>query len=256
MKKLPLLKSLRESLNFIGQRLIFGLLVLTFISYASFVGLDMARGISFQTAASQGVRKTIDYAFDAIQGDFGETSSGSVSLLPKSVSEVVPTVLVRSLGLLGISIVVAAVLGVILGVLIAGKRSGVTLLALLGSIMGVSIPSFFAALLLQIGVIKLTQFYGKALLPVGGFGWDKHLILPTIVLAARPLAQITRVTFVTVEEILSQDYVRTAYSKGLTSLRVVVIHIIRNAAVPVLTTIGLSLRFALSSLPIVEYFFG
>lgn len=255
-EKLPSLKSLRESLNFIGQRLIFGLLVLTFISYASFVGLDMARGISFQTAASQGVKKTIDYAVDAFQGDFGETSSGSVSLLPKPVIEVVPTVLVRSLGLLGISIAVAAVLGVILGVLIAGKRSGVTLLALLGSIMGVSIPSFFAALLLQIGVIKLTQFYGKALLPVGGFGWDKHLILPTIVLAARPLAQITRVTFVTVEEILSQDYVRTAYSKGLTSLRVVVIHIIRNVAVPVLTTIGLSLRFALSSLPIVEYFFG
>ena len=75
-EKLPSLKSLRESLNFIGQRLIFGLLVLTFISYASFVGLDMARGESFQTAASQGVKKTIDYAIDAFQGDFGETSSG------------------------------------------------------------------------------------------------------------------------------------------------------------------------------------
>jgi peptide/nickel transport system permease protein len=105
-------------------------------------------------------------------------------------------------------------------------------------------------------VIKITQVYGKTLLPVGGFGWDKHIILPLLVLAARPLAQITRVTYVTVEEILKQDYVRTAYSKGLRSLYVTAVHIIRNAAVPVLTTIGLSLRFALSSLPIVEFFFG
>ena len=77
-----------------------------------------------------------------------------------------------------------------------------------------------------------------------------------LVLAARPLAQITRVTYVTVEGILAQDYVRTAHSKGLRSSQITLVHILRNAAVPILTTIGLSLRFALSSLPIVEYFFG
>jgi peptide/nickel transport system permease protein len=111
-------------------------------------------------------------------------------------------------------------------------------------------------LLLQIGTIKITQATGKTFLPIGGVGWDEHIILPMLVLAARPLAQITRVTYVTVEEVLKQDYVRTAYSKGLRSAYVTTVHIIRNAALPVLTTIGLSLRFALSSLPIVEYFFG
>ena len=252
----PFLRRLRQPIIFIGQRLLFGLLVLSFITYASFLGLDMARGKPFQKAASDSAVKTINYAGDVLQGDLGETSSGSVSLLPKPVTEVVPTVLVRSLGLLGAALIFSTVFGVLLGVLIAGKRSGVTLLALLGSITGVSIPSFFAALLLQLGVIKITQIYGKTILPVGGFGWDIHLLLPMLVLAARPLAQITRVSYVTVEEIIGSDFVRTAFSKGLGSFYVMFAHIIRNAAVPILTTIGLSLRFALSSLPIVEFFFG
>ena len=250
------MRRLSQPISFLIPRLVFGLLVLAFITYASFLGLDMARGVPFEQAAADGVIKTLDYAADALRGDLGDTSSGSVSLLSKPVVEVVPDVLTRSMGLLGVSLLVSAVFGVLLGVLIAGKRSGITLAALLASIAGVSVPSFFAALLLQIGVIKLTQITGKSLLPVGGFGWDKHLILPVLVLAARPLAQITRVTYITVEDILKQDYVRTAYSKGLRSLYVTAVHIIRNAAVPVLTTIGISLRFALSSLPIVEYFFG
>ncbi len=253
---IPFLRHLRQPISFLLPRLAFGLLVLAFITYASFLGLDMARGVPFKEASADGVIKTLDYASDVLRGDFGETSSGSVSLLPKPVEEVVPDVLTRSLGLLGLSLVVSAVVGVLLGVFIAGKRSGFTLAALLVSIAGVSIPSFFAALLLQVGTIKLTQISGKTFLPVGGFGWDKHIILPLLVLAARPLAQITRVTYVTVEEILKQDYVRTAYSKGLRSFYVTAVHIIRNAAVPVMTTIGLSLRFALSSLPIEELFFG
>lgn len=252
----PFLRRFTQSVSFLIPRLVFGLLVLAFITYASFLGLDMARGVPFEQAAADSVIKTLDYASDALQGDLGETSSGSISLLSKPVVEVVPDVLTRSMGLLGVSLLVSAVFGVILGVLIAGRRSGITLAALMASIAGVSVPSFFAALLLQMGAIKLTQFAGKSLLPVGGFGWDKHLILPVLVLAARPLAQITRVTYVTVEDILKQDYVRTAYSKGLRSLYVTAVHVVRNAAIPVLTTIGLSLRFALSSLPIVEYFFG
>ena len=247
---------IRQPLIFFGQRLIFGLLVLGFISYASFLGLDMARGEPFQEAAVQSARKTLDYAGDVIQGEFGQTSSGSVSLRSKPVEEVVPAVLGRSLGLLGVSLAFAAVVGVLLGIFIAGKRSGITLGAIIFSIAGVSVPSFFAALLLQLGVIQLTKITGRTLLPAGGFGWDNHLVLPALVLAARPLAQISRVTFVTVEDILSQDYIRTAYSKGLRGIYVTAVHLLRNAAVPVLTTIGLSLRFALSSLPIVEFYFG
>ncbi|MCK4899932.1 MAG: ABC transporter permease subunit, partial [Anaerolineales bacterium] len=67
---------------------------------------------------------------------------------------------------------------------------------------------------------------------------------------------ITRVSFISLSDVLEQDYVRTAYGKGLVSRMVMNHHVIRNAAVPVLTTLGVSLRFSVSSLPVVELFFG
>ncbi|MEZ4559556.1 MAG: ABC transporter permease [Caldilineaceae bacterium] len=136
-----------------------------------------------------------------------------------------------------------------------GITAGADLLLLL-SIVGVSAPSFFVALLLQRAAIHWTQFTGKSLLPVGGFGWDAHIWLPALVLAARPLAQITRMTFISVSEVLAQDYIRTARGKGLQDSVTLVRHVLRNAAPPILTTAGVSLRFALSSLPVVELFFG
>lgn len=240
----------------LAQRLLFGLLILGVIIFLGFVGLDMARGVSPESAITDGLRKSAVYASNALQGDFGETTAGGFSLLPMPVMELIPDIIIRSLGLLAVSLSFAAVVGVLLGLLAAGKRSGWSLLTLMLSIIGVSVPSFFAAMFLQIGVMKISQARGEVFLPVGGFGWDKHIILPALVLAARPLAQITRMTFVTVEEILSQDFVRTAYSKGLRRRTVTIVHVIRNAAIPILTAIGVSLRFSLSSLPVVEFFFG
>ena len=254
--KSPVSSKYSAIFKFSTQRLIFGIFVIGFIIFSSFLGLDMAQGSPLQDSVAQSVRKSINYIVNIAQGDLGKTSAGSVSLLPVPVIEVVPGVLVRSLGLLAVSLSIASIAGVMLGFWIAGRRSGWSLVAIMGSIIGVSIPSFFAALLLQLGMIKLTQATRKIWLPVGGFGWNKHLILPALVLAARPFAQITRITFITVKEILSKDYIRTAFGKGLRSSRVMLVHIIRNAAIPILTTIGLSLRFALSSLPVVEYFFG
>lgn len=252
-KTLQFVKSLFLSL---GQRLFFGVLVLLFIILLSFIGLDMARGVPLETAASDGLRKSVNYIGNALQGDFGETTAGGFSLLPTAVIELAPDIILRSFGLLATSLLIASFFGVLLGLWAAGKRSGWSLLTLLLSIIGVSIPSFFAAMLLQFGVTKISQMTGEIFLPVGGFGWDKHIILPALVLAARPLAQITRVTFVTLEGIFAQDYVRTAHSKGLRQRIVISIHVFRNAAISILTTIGLSLRFSLSSLPVVEFFFG
>ena len=240
----------------LGKRLLFGVITLAFILFLSFLGLDMARGVPFGDAATEGLRKSVTYLGNAIRGEFGETAAGGYSLLPVPVIELAPDIITHSFGLLAVSIFLSAFVGVILGLWSAGKRSGWSLLTLMLSIIGISIPSFFAAMLLQIGVVKIAQATGEIFLPVGGFGWDKHLILPALVLAARPLAQISRVTFITVEEILLQDYVRTAHSKGLRKRVITANHVFRNAAIPILTTIGLSLRFSLSSLPVVEFFFG
>ncbi|HSO28095.1 MAG TPA: ABC transporter permease subunit, partial [Anaerolineales bacterium] len=249
--------SIRSLVLVFLKRLLFGLFVLVALIYLTHFGLDMARGLPFWQAAGEAVGKTGAYVLRVARGDFGMTQAGSINLLASPVSEIVPERFVRSLGLLAVSLSLAAVTGVVLGIYAAWNRGrSWPALALLLSIIGVSIPSFFAALLLQMAVIRLTRLTGTSWLPVGGFGWDAHILLPALVLAARPLAQITRVTTVSLSETLRQDYVRTAYSKGLTDRMVLARHILRNIAVPVLTTIGLSLSFALSSLPVVEYFFG
>jgi ABC-type dipeptide/oligopeptide/nickel transport system permease component len=241
----------------IGQRLASGILVLLAIMYLTYFGLDMARGTPSQQAIIQAGQQTITYLGRLSHGDFGETLAGSTTFRPVPVMEVVPVAVGRSLGLLAAAMLIAISVGIVLGVWASrGRHSKWSLVTLLASIIGVSAPSFFAALLLQMAVIKLTRITGRTWLPVGGYGWDAHLLLPALVLAARPLAQIARVTFVTLNEVFTQDYVRTAYSKGLTDRLVMISHVIRNAAVPVLTTIGISLRFSLSSLPLVEYFFS
>ncbi len=246
-----------NALAFLGQRLGFGALVLLSIIYLSRLGLDMARGAALAPALVQAGGKTVAYLLRLFQGDLGMTAAGVITGLPAPVADVVPGLLLKSFGLLAVSLLLAAVVGVTLGVLAAGRRrSGWSLTIIIASIIGVSIPSFFAAFLLQLLLIQWTRRYGSPLLPMGGFGWDKHLILPALVLAARPVAQITRVTFISVSEVFEQDFVRAARGKGLHNLTVLFRHVMRNAAIPILTTIGLSLRFSLSSLPVVEFFFG
>ena len=240
-----------------AQRLAFGALVLVTITYLSHLGLSMAQGAAFQPALARAASKTLAYLGRLARGDLGLSAAGSVTLRPIPVAEVVPAALSRSLGLLAAALLIATLAGVTLGTWAARRRhSSWSLVTLLASVAGVSVPSFFAALLLQLAAIRWTRTFGRPLLPVGGFGWDKHIILPALVLAARPIAQIARVTFVSLSEALDQDFVRTAHSKGLRPRQVMNRHVIRNAAIPILTTVGTSLRFSLSSLPVVEFFFG
>ncbi|MFN2229921.1 MAG: ABC transporter permease subunit [Anaerolineae bacterium] len=240
-----------------GQRLLFGALVLFAIAYLSLFGLDMAKGATLNAALGRAARRLMVYLAQVGHGDLGMSIAGSATYAAVPVAQVLPGLLVKSLGLLAVSLVVATVVGTVLGFWAARRRHTMwALLTILVSIVGVSLPSFFVALLLQLGAIRWTRAFGYALLPVGGFGWDKRIILPALVLAARPIAQIARVTSVALGEVLGQDYVRTAHSKGLSERLVIARHVIRNAAIPILTTIGLSLRFSLSSLPVVELFFN
>jgi peptide/nickel transport system permease protein len=240
-----------------GQRLLFGALVLLAIAYLSFFGLDMAKGATLNVALGRAARRVAVYVAQVARGDLGLSIAGSATYAAVPVAQVLPGLLAKSLGLLAVSLAVATVVGTALGFWAARQRHTTwAMLTMLTSIVGVSLPSFFAALLLQLGAIRWTRAFGYALLPVGGFGWDKRIILPALVLAARPIAQIARVTSVTLGEVLGQDYVRTAHSKGLSERLVVTRHVIRNAAIPILTTVGLSLRFSLSSLPVVELFFS
>lgn len=243
---------------FIGKRLAFGLLVLAVIVFVSFLGLEMARGADLSQAFPYAVKSSLAYFDNLLHGNLGYTRAGSLTRLPVPVSGVLANVVPKSLGLLAVSLLMATAVGVLLGYLAGRRRHGNgSLVFILLSIVGVSIPSFFAALLLQLLMVRLARESGSLPpLPVGGFGWDRHIVLPAVVLAARPVAQIARITFVTLGTLLGQDYIRTATGKGLLPRQIWSGHIWRNALIPILTTIGISLRFSLSSLPVVEYFFG
>jgi len=243
-------------LAFLGPRILFGALVLLFIIWLSYLGLNMAGGMPVEEAALNAFPDTLAYVQRLFHGSLGETGIAGGSLISVPVGEVISVLLPRSLGLVGLSVLLATIVGLLLGMRAASRGAKRSLGILIATIIGISIPSFFAAFLLQWLVITLTQKTGRPLLPVGGFGWDTHLILPVLVLAARPLAQITRISFVSISEVNDQDYIRTARSKGLKPYQISLGHVMRNAAIPILTTVGISVRFALTILPIVESFFG
>jgi ABC-type dipeptide/oligopeptide/nickel transport system permease subunit len=162
----------------------------------------------------------------------------------------------RSAGLLLAALAFATLLGVPLGLAMArsrGRASSTGMLLL--SVLAISTPTFFLAMLLWIANIQVHRQFNIPALPPTGFGWDAHLILPMLVLAARPLAQIAQVTYVTLSDVLGQDFMRTANAKGLSARLTLIRHAIPNIRNPVLTTLSTSLRYALASLVVVEFFF-
>jgi ABC-type dipeptide/oligopeptide/nickel transport system permease component len=133
------------------------------------------------------------------------------------------------------ALVLAAVLGVGAGVVSAVWPSSVfDTLARLGSLFGLSLPVFWTGL-----VLIVIFAWWLPWLPVGGTGSPSHLVLPAVALALPSIAMIARMTRSSVLEVLREDYVRTARAKGVHERWVVTKHALRNAAIPVLTLLGL-----------------
>jgi len=247
-----------ERFLFIASRLLWALFILFVIAFVAFVGLEMARGTEPAEALVSGWQNMVQWLQGVLHGDLGVSYSASAGARPVPVAKVLPQIVIRSLVLLTVALLIALLIGLPLGYLAARHRhSPLSTFTLLLSILGASLPSFFVAMLLQMAVITWVRRSGApAPLPVGGFGFDAHIILPALVLAMRPIAQLTRMTFLSLDDVLDQDFIRTAWAKGLRDRSIWLRHIARNAAVPIITTLAVSLRFALSSLPVVELYFG
>jgi peptide/nickel transport system permease protein len=251
--------------RFILRRLGFIIGVSLGIIFFAFFGIRLAGNSTARVpnynplpAARYAATATIQYVQGLPRGDLGSTVRRSGRSAQRvAVSQVLGEVYPKSLGLLVLALVLAAGVGVPVGAFAALRRrtplsTGVMTLTL----VGVSLPSFTAAALLQVGEIYWFRAFGFRLVPVGGFGWDAHLVIPTVVLAARPLAQLARISYMAFAEVLEQDYMRTALAKGLFRRAITLGHAYPNAAVPILTGLGVSLRYSLASLPVVEYFLG
>jgi peptide/nickel transport system permease protein len=230
-----------------GQRVIYAfLLILSLVLFISLAAeLDRRGGIqSFSRAVPEALTSSFDF-FNALFG-------GEVELAVDWKEA-----LSRSLGLLTTSLAIGISSGLILGAFAALHRhSRLSSIIISLSVIGVSTPSYVVAMFLIWMVVWIFQRTGVRILPVFGFGWDERLIMPAIVLAARPMANMVRLSFSTLTDVFEADYVRTAHSKGLPPLAVFLHHVLKNAGIPLLTTAAVSLRFSLSTLLIIEYIFN
>lgn len=248
--------------RFVGRRLLSVATVYVLIVFATHLGLRMSRNSEVAQPnydlrehglyAWQATRSTLR---DVLRGEFG-TVRTERGLIP--VADYVVEAYANSMGMLAIAVLGASALGLLIGVIAAVANRRVVSLSLLAvTVLGVSTPSFFAGVLLQIGELYYLRASGRRLVSIAGFGWDlEHMLLPLLVLAARPLAYVTRAAYVSMEHVLAEDYMRTAFAKGLPVPGAVLRHALRNVAVPALTAIGVSVRFSLSSLPVVEFLFA
>ena len=252
--------------RFVLRRLLIGLLILVGIAWGAF----WLQGVAWTTLNKQSAplgemliesgRHTLQLARAVVTDDLASVmtppgQSGMVTI--RSMQQLLQDFFLRSLALLLLSMILGGLVGGLIGVLAAAwRRKQGSMGLIIISIIGVSTPSFFLGMLLQYLEITFYRHTGVRLLPVGGFGWDSHLVLPVLVLAARPIAQVARLSYVRLSEVLDQDFVRTARAKGLYKRRIWARHILPNALSTVLTAMGTSLRFSLSSLPVVEFLFG
>lgn len=185
----------------------------------------------------------------------------------KEVGQVLLEALPGTLILAFAAMFFAAIIGILLGVLAAVKKgTWLDTSAVFSSIAGISAPSFFMAIIIAFlfGVV-LHSYTG---LNLTGSWYDidevtgakflslKNLILPAFTLGIRPLAIITQLTRSSMLDVLSQDYIRTAYAKGLPKRTIIFRHALRNALNPVITAITGWFAELLAGAFFIEYIFG
>ena len=189
-----------------------------------------------------------------LRGDLG-TVPGAV---PRSVGSLVAEAFPRTMVLLVLALGLAAIFGVIGGVLAVDRRTGaVSPAASMLGLVGFAMPAFMLGILGVRIAISASRMSGGWLptLPAIGYGLDKHLILPVIALAIRPSAEVARVLSELLGEELRSDYVRTALAKGRTLAGALVRHALPNVAGAVAIALGGSLLTLLSSAIVVESLF-
>lgn len=188
-----------------------------------------------------------DFAWNAIQGDFGESYR-----FHRSSWDVVIERLPATLELTGFALIFSVTLAVPIGVLSAARpNTWIDHITTLGSLLGQSIPNFWLGIVLMIIFGVLLKW-----LPVSGRGDWRNILMPGITLAVFSLAQNMRLTRSTVLEFIHSDFVRTARAKGLREGTIIVRHALRNALLPVVTTVGLQVGYLLGGSVIIETIFA
>ncbi len=187
------------------------------------------------------------YLSGALHGDFGTSYS-----MGKPVSELMSDAFGNTLILALLAAVFAWVLGVISGIIAAVKKNSIIDHLFMGvSLLGVSMPVFMTAMLLQ----YIFGYYFK-IFPIAGVSSWQGFILPAIALGWNSAGSVARLVRSTLLEILEEDYIDTARAKGRGQMGVLVLHALRNAMLPVVTMMALQISTLLSGAVITETIFS
>ena len=158
------------------------------------------------------------------------------------------------------TMLVAVVIAITLGVLAAWKAGSMLDRAVKGlAVMGFSVPVFVVGYILVYFVAlqwRWLPVQGYKELSEGFWPWMRHLILPSVALGLAYVALIARITRASMLEVLSEDYIRTANAKGLATLPVLLRHALQNAAVPIVTVVGIGIALLISGVVITETVFN
>ncbi|MDQ3029388.1 MAG: ABC transporter permease [Actinomycetota bacterium] len=265
-----------------------GLSILLFLWLRALPG-DPARSLLGERATPQGIEQVNNlYGFDRplyeqyfvfvgrlLQGDFGESIKTGQSVVASFFDRFPATIELALAALL-----FAILLGIPLGYLAAKRQGGAVDTAVVtGSLLGIVTPVFFLAILLKLvfadwldwfptslrqdarmDATHVTNFYvlDGLITREWDAAWDAllHLALPALALGTIPLAIIVRITRASVSEVLHEDFVRTAESKGLQQMTISRRHVLRNALLPVVTTIGLQTGLLFSGAVLTETVFS
>lgn len=252
-------------LNFAVRRLVLAALVALTVSIIAFflvrVSGDLAIALAGQEASAQDIediRKAygldrpiiVQYAAwlgNAIQGDFGESL-----FFPETVWELVSSRLPVTLRLALCGLVISLMVGIPFGVIAALRpNSWIDRLAMTIAVAGQAIPTFWMGLMLMV-------FFGLMLgwTPISGDESWQHFILPSVTLGYYSTPPIMRLTRSGMLEVLSADYIRTAYAKGLKPMPVLFKHALRNAVIPVVALASVQFGHMLSGAIVIESVFA
>ncbi len=256
--------------RYLVVRIFQGAIVIFLISVATFIIMRLMPGDPVYLLMGEGEIRISEEQIEAIRHRWGldlpyyqqyllwvrnmATGSFGVSLIRTGVP--VRTMIMEALPvtveLNSYALIVSLVIAIPIGILSALRKNSILDYSTsIGSALGIAIPNFWFSLML---IVIFSLMLGW-LPPFGLRSW-KGYIMPVIVLATEQMAVLTRVMRSSTVEVLTEDYVRTATSKGLGRHTVVMRHAVRNAMLPLITVIGIRIAFLLSGTIVVETIFA
>lgn len=257
-------------IKYVGQRIFYAVLTVFFLISLTFFMMRLLPGDPFigekaipattmkALNAKYGLDKSIweqffMYIKNILKGDLGISMHYN-----RPITDIIAQAFPYSFDLGMRSLIFASITGVLLGIVAAVKRGTKwDTLSMMFAIIGVSVPSFIVGAVLQYYLgLKLFQWTGIKFFPITGYNSEMSKILPAFALSFGSLATVSRLMRTSMLDVLGQDYIKTAKSKGLSQKKIIWKHAVRNAIMPVITVLGPIAASVLTGAFVVENIFS